>query len=313
MIFDFRFTKIITIKTIIILGLFLFVKPAHAAEFFATAVNHNLELGEFVQTNFFLNTQNEELNALEGYIIYPDGLLKIKEMTYGNSVINYWIEKPHNVESGKIFFSGITPGGFNENSAPLLSVIFQTTNLGRAEISFEKTKALKNNGYGTQVISSVKNLFLNIQPGLQGKDLEDIYKNLDQTPPEIFEPLILEDINIALGKKVLIFDTLDKDSGIAQYEVLEEKIARIFGWEFKIGRWSPAQSPYFLKDQELTSNIYVKATDRAGNYYIASILKAQSPSWYTNFNFWVIIIIVILLLYLFRRIYVHYHKKNKTH
>lgn len=310
MIFDFRFTKTTTIKTIILLGLFLFAKPVFAAEFFASVSNPVLELGEFTQVNFFLDTQSVELNALEGYIVYPTELLEIKEIIYGNSVINYWIEKPHNIENGKIFFSGITPGGFNENSAPLLSATFQTKNLGKAEINFEKIKALQNNGYGTAVKASTKTLSLKIQPGLQGKNLENIYKTLDKIPPEIFEPLILEDGDITFGKKVLIFDTLDKDSGVAQYEVLEEKIARIFGWEFKIGRWAPAQSPYLLKDQKLKSNIYVKAIDRAGNYYTASILQAQSPSWYTDFNFWVIIIISILLLYLLGRVYDHYRKKN---
>jgi len=313
MIFDFRFAKITTIKIIIILGSFLFTKPVFAAEFFATVSNPVLEIGEFVQVNFFLDTQTEELNALEGYIIYPTYLLEIKEIIYGNSVINYWIEKPHNIKSGKIFFSGITPGGFNESSAPLLSIIFQATDLGRAEISFEKIKALKNDGYGTPAQNSAKNLFLNIQPSLQGKDLENIYKNLDQNPPEIFEPLILEDANIALGKKVLIFDTLDKDSGLARYEVLEEKILNLFGFEIKIGRWQPAESPYFLKDQKLKSNIYVKAIDRAGNFYVASILLAKSSHWYTDFNFWAILIIVILLLYLAGRVYVHYRKKDKTH
>jgi len=295
---------------LIVFVTFFVITPVFAAKFFASVNNPVLELGEFTQVNLFLDTQSVELNALEGYITYSSDLLEIKEITYGQSVINYWIEKPHNTENGKIFFSGITPCGFNETSAPLLSLVFQTKNLGQAEITFEKTKALQNNGYGTQVKNTNKVLSLKIQPRLQGSDLQNVYKNLDQTPPEIFEPLILEDNNIALGKKVLIFDTLDKDSGVAQYEVLEEKIARIFGWEFKIGRWAPAQSPYLLKDQKLKSNIYVKAIDRAGNYYTASILQAQSPSWYTDFNFWVIIIISILLLYLLGRVYDHYRKKN---
>lgn len=312
MILDSKFMKITIGKTIIFLSLFLFAKPVFAAEFFATVPNPVLELGEFTQVNFFLDTQSVELNALEGYVVYPTELLEIKEIIYGNSVINYWIEKPHNIESGKIFFSGITPGGFNENSALLLSATFQTKNIGKADINFEKIKALKNNGYGTAVKASTKTLSLKIQPELQGKNLENVYKTLDKIPPEIFEPLILEDSSVALGKKILIFDTLDKDSGVAQYEVLEERILNLFGFEIKIGRWQPAQSPYFLKDQNLKSNIYVKAIDRAGNFYVASVLLAKSSHWYTNFNFWVIIIIVLLLLYLFGRVYVHYRKKNKS-
>ena len=299
-------------KILIFIFCLFFAKPVFAAEFFATASNYSLEVGEFVQVDFFLNTEQVEINALETYILYPQNILSVADMAYGGSVINYWIEKPHNTENGKIFLSGITPGGFNETSAPILSVIFKTLETGKAEIIFGKSKTLKNNGLGTEVKNNYKTLFLNIQPGLQGKDLESVYSALDQTPPEIFEPIVYEDDAIALGKKVLIFDTLDKDSGLSKYEVLEERILNLFGFEIKIGRWQPAQSPYFLKDQKLKSNIYVKAIDRAGNFYVASVLLAKSSHWYTNFNFWVIIIIVLLLLYLFGRVYVHYHKKDKS-
>ena len=298
---------------LIVFAAFFVITPVFAVEFFATVANPNLEVGEFVQVDFFLNTEQIEVNALETYILYPPDILSVADMTYGNSVINYWIEKPHNTENGKIFLSGITPGGFNETTAPILSVIFKTLETGKAEIIFEKSKTLKNNGLGTEIKNNYKTLFLNIQSGLQGKDLESVYSILDQNPPETFEPLIYEDANIALGKKVLIFDTLDKDSGLAKYEVLEERILNFFGFEIKIGKWQPAESPYFLKDQKLKSNIYVKAIDRAGNFYIASVLLAQSSRWYTNFNFWVILLIAILLLYLFGRVYVHYHKKNKSH
>lgn len=298
---------------LIVFATFFVIKPVFATEFFATVANPNLEVGEFVQVDFYLDTENTEINALETTITYPSEILEVVDYTYGNSVINYWIEKPHLQNNGsELFFSGITPGGFNEESAYLMSLIFKAVDTGRAEIYFKNTKTLENNGLGTEVKSTAKKIFINIQPALTGEDVENIYKIIDEIPPESFEPLIIEDSAISLGKKALVFNTLDKESGLASYEVLEEKIINIFGWEFKIGRWTPAQSPYLLKDQKLKSNIYVKAIDRAGNFYVASVLLAKSSHWYTDFNFWVIIIIAILLLYLFWRVYVHYRKKNKS-
>ncbi len=305
--------KITIGKLIIILGCFLFVAPANAAEFFATASNHNPEIGEYIQVDLFLDTAKEEINALETAVIFPENLLDLVDFSYGNSVINYWVEKPHQTdEHNKIFFSGITPGGFNENSAYLLSLIFKTKNTGRGEIIFSQNKTLKNNGFGTETKSSGKKLSFNIQTGLKGDDTENIYKNLDKIPPENFDLFVYEDNNIAPDKKALIFDTIDKDSGVSRYEVLEEKTGHLLGWEFKIGRWTPATSPYVLQDQQMRSNIYVKAIDRAGNERIVSLMTVQTPRWYTNLNFWVIIITAVILLILSRRAYARFSRKNQN-
>ncbi|HRY36627.1 MAG TPA: hypothetical protein P5230_01950 [Candidatus Magasanikbacteria bacterium] len=290
-----------------------FARPARAAEFFATASNYAPEINDYVQIDIFIDTQGEEINALETAVVFPENLLELADFSYGDSVINYWVEKPHQTdEHNKIFFSGITPGGFNENSAYLISLIFKTKNTGRSEITFSQNKTLKNNGFGTEVESVGKKLTFNIQTGLKGEDVENIYKNLDKIPPEDFEIFIYEDNNIVPDKKALIFDATDKGSGISHYEVLEEKIGRLFGWEFKIGRWTPATSPHVLQDQKMRSNIYVKAVDRAGNERIVSLMSVQTPKWYTNLNFWVIIITIIILLILSRRAYAKFSGKNKN-
>lgn len=294
-------------------SLFVGIRGVNAAEFFATASNYAPEIGEYVQVDLFLDTKNVEINALETAVVFPDDLLELADFSYGNSVINYWVEKPHQTdEHNKIFFSGITPGGFNEKDAYLISLIFKTKNTGRVEINFAQNKTLKNNGFGTEVFSSDKKLSFTIQTSLKGDDTENIYKNLDNIPPEEFELFIYEDNNLFPNKKVVIFDTLDKDSGVSRYEVLEEKTGRLLGWEFKIGRWTPASSPYILQDQKMHSNIYVKAIDRAGNERISSLIIVRPSRWYTNLNFWAIILSAIILLILSRRTYARFLRKNKN-
>ncbi|HHE65575.1 MAG TPA: hypothetical protein ENL09_06080 [Bacteroidetes bacterium] len=90
------------------------------------------------------------------------------------------------------------------------------------------------------------------------------------------------DPNIYDGKYFIVFSTVDKQTGLDHYEILEitpeelEKIKKedggianffnkLFGkWEEK-SSWKEGESPYLLADQSLGSVIKVKAIDKAGN------------------------------------------------
>jgi hypothetical protein len=80
------------------------------------------------------------------------------------------------------------------------------------------------------------------------------------------------------GNRFIVFNTTDKQTGIDHYEVIEEPISKFaaFDWGRADAPWTIQKSPYELKDQTLNSIIRVKAIDKAGNEYIATLVPDEA-------------------------------------
>lgn len=281
--------------TAIFLFILVFGMPAslHAAAIFFETKTGSVSPGQDFRVNVFLNTEGEEVNAIEGKVAFPRDLLELKEIQDGNSVITFWIEKPK-LRQGAIFFSGVTPGGFSGQKEQMLSLIFRAKKAGNALIDTDGIRVLRNDGEGTETKITVKNLELRILNAGAGKVIADNTAPKDILPPEDFKPVIISDLNFFGGKQVLIFATQDKGSGIDHYEVREGKV----GW------FSVSDSPYLLKHQWLDRVVFVKAVDRAGNERTAIFLPPHPqkiPKDDMTVIFGIIIMSLILAALLIRR------------
>ena len=257
----------------IVLALFaLFPFVASASEIRLEASKVEVRTGEqFVVTAFM--SADESLNAVEGRLVFPQDLLSVKEIRDGNSVINFWIEKPHEESNGVIVFSGVTPGGFSGVNSRLFSVVFEAKREGITAISLEKVKALRNDGAGTEEPLTFLGVDIGIKPGDSNTRKEVLE---DTIPPEPFTPTITFDSSLFDNKWFLVFATQDKGSGIARYEVKEFR----FAFLSFLSPWTRAESPHVLKDQKLKSRVVVKAIDNAGNERMAIIAPRYPLSWY---------------------------------
>jgi len=83
-------------------------------------------------------------------------------------------------------------------------------------------------------------------------------------------PIVTTDPNIYDGKYFLVFSTTDKGSGINYYDVAEVPAGVVVG---EHSPWVTATSPYLLKNQSLSSDIYIRAVNNAG---IATIVKVPA-------------------------------------
>ena len=111
----------------------------------------------------------------------------------------------------------------------------------------------------------------------------------DRELPESFTPLMGSNPDIFNGKYFLVFNTVDKQSGIDHYEIQES--LRKGGDESK---WIRAESPHQLSDQTLRSFIIVKAVDKAGNFRIETLSLGNPQQFYQSIMFWVIIILILI-------------------
>ena len=249
-------------------SIFYILNPfvAFAVEISFDAERTQMQVGEQFKVNLIIDTEQKSINAFEGKIVFPSNLIEIKEVRDGNSIVNFWIERPSINSKSYILYSGITPGGFSGQNGLIFSLVFESLKEGQGAIEIQNTKLLLNDGLGTESSLTVKNLEFRIQ------DLETteplypksyiLYPPKDTDPPDSFTPKIANDPTLFDGKHFLVFATQDKISGIDRYEIKETRNKKIGAW---ITRWRVAESPYILQDQDLRSYIFVKAVDNAGN------------------------------------------------
>jgi len=267
-----------------------------AAELNLISHTQEIAVGQQFQVDVILNTEGEQINAIEGKIIFPRDLLELKKINDGNSIINFWIEKPKSAPEGQIVFSGIVPGGYNDNQGLILSITFLAKKEGSGLIEIQNAKTLLNDGKGAEAKLKIFNFQFSIfkeSPAIQSL----VPKIKDLEPPEDFKPEIASDPTIFDGKYFLVFATQDKGSGIAGYAV-HESIRKKDVTQRNAQKWQEAESPYVLKDQKLRSWIYVKAVDKAGNERIVSLPPKYPLKWYEKWENWGIIVVTIVIIWL---------------
>lgn len=273
-----------------------------AAELSLDIASPKAQIGEQFQVTLLLDTQGESINALEGTISFPENLLVLKKISDGNSVVNFWVEKPQ-ANSGAISFSGITPGGVTIKEGLVFSLTFEALSAGQADLDISAARALLNDGEGSPAALKILNLSLNIS-GESGKLPPVAVEVADNLPPESFNAELAQDKNIFDNRHFIVFATQDKGSGLAGYQVRESR-SKFLAF---LKSWHQAESPYLLQDQELKSYIFIKALDLNGNEKIEVIPPQFLPAFPENYQIYAIIILgiaIYILWKIFRRLQNH--------
>lgn len=277
-------------KILLIITFFLFLPaPTFAGQFFLQTLKPEIRIGEKVIVNIFLDTEGDNINAFEGLIVFDDDLLELKEIRDGNSIVNFWIEKPKIQEEG-VLFSGLTPGGFNGSNGLMFRMVFEGKSEDEAILNMTEGRILKNDGSGTESRLETHNLRIKITSGKISEEMISVPIR-DYEKPESFAPQIGQSEMIFNEQWFVVFVTQDKISGIDRYEIKESRsrILSIFR------SWKEAKSPYILKDQNLKSQIQIKAIDKAGNERVEKIPATNKMKLYENFDFWFIIITIAII------------------
>lgn len=284
-------TKIQKFKIILVAcALSLVAIPVFAAELFFEQ-EKNFGLKDQFKIGVFIETE-ELINAVEGKINFPDGLLGLKSVDDGNSIINLWLERPAANGAGEIIFSGIIPGGYKGDKGLIFSATFLVKKEGNGTFDIHNARVLQNDGKGTEAkLQTFSSKFIvskkSTEVPMPVSEIEDI------DLPESFRPEISKDETLFSGKWFVVFTTQDKSSGIDYYEIKEsrQKNLRV------LNKWASAESPYVLADQELRSFIWIKAVDKAGNERIAALPPQKPLQWYENYFIIGIIILGAVVAY----------------
>ena len=242
-----------------------------------------------------INTEGQNINTIELNIKFPNNDFIVKDINYGNSIVNFWIEKPIFLnEKGEINLSGVIVDGYSGNDGELLKIDLIAKQQGDKEFFVQNAKILLNDGNGTEAKMTVDTLKLDVVNSIESSKKPEVVE--DKDIPESFLPQVAQESNTFSGKYFLVFASQDKNSGIDHYEVKEERAFKMFGLKLGFAEWVKAESPYVLKDQELKSYIFVKAVDQSGNSRIETISPVNPSRWYENYFIWIIMILVLIVI-----------------
>ncbi len=231
------------------------------------------------------------VNTIRAIIDVPESM-DVLEASDGNSIVNFWVERPHITNSHQLVFAGIIPGGFAGNKGKLITLTVRAKKLGTFDFIFNPSSGIyANDGSATRQSIASRPVRLNVVAGK-----ENIRNSIpDTTAPETFVPVLAQIPDGGKGSWAVSFEAQDKSSGISSYEVAESfvridplntrSIARL--------KWRPARSPYILADQQLSSHIYIRAIDGNGNDRVAHVAPRAVPSWYRTPGGYILIALVL--------------------
>lgn len=259
----------------------------------------DMQVNDVVILNVYINTDGKEINVIDGSIKIG-GTYEIKSINTGGSVFSLWPVQPSYSE-GKISFVGGTPVGVLGSKLKVFSIAIQPLDAQGVSFSSEDMSMFLNDGSGTRVVAEKMNKDFKIiaSTGESKNELEQILSE-DKTSPEDFEIMIGKDDNLFDGKYFATFYSVDNQSGINRYEVLED------GYD-----WVVSENTYVLRNQNLEGKITVKAIDNADNVRVVKgkikdivFGKKEISGVYVTFS----AIILLLIIYF---MYNYLRKKKK--
>jgi hypothetical protein len=234
-------------------------------------------------------TAEETINTLNISIDIPRGFEPL-DVSNGNSIINFWIDKPHfDALTRKLTFSGIIPGGFSGVGARVAIISLQANSLGNFTIAFDKsTFVTEHTASATRAMLTTVPVAITVVEGRE--NIENLIP--DDERPEEFTPEVVKLHTSSSSPWVVIFNTQDKNSGLAYYAVTETptKSHRIASTD-----WRVAESPYILTDQTLKSYIHVRAVDKEGNERIVTVPPRVHTPWRDGVRKYILIISILII------------------
>jgi hypothetical protein len=267
-----RIKKIIIGLGVVFCSLVVSEKASAAFIYFEPA-SVTKAVGESFTMNIRLNTEGENVNAVDVTLTYPP-LLVATGISKSGSAVQLWVQDPSYTNS-TLSLTGGVPGGLNSSSALLARVTFQARAVGDGGLSLGGgSSVLLNDGQGTRASlrlvgnvvhvtakSGGKTPIPSITPKTSGNESasptpwEVPSDGEDTDKPKKFIVSVEKDARVFGGKHFVSFFTTDETSGVDHYEIKEGSAP------YKIAR-----TPYLLTDQKLRSVVRVRAYDSAGNY-----------------------------------------------
>lgn len=135
---------------------FVSTKLVHAASFSLSPSGGKYEVGSTFNVTILINTEGQNINAVEASLSFPPDKLQLVSPSAGNSIIGIYTIPPRvNNQIGRVDVAGGILGGFNAQSGQIATVTFRVKAVGTAVLRFlDNSKILLNDGQGTNALNN---------------------------------------------------------------------------------------------------------------------------------------------------------------
>ncbi len=115
-------------------------------------------VGDIITVKVVVNTEGESINNAESVISFPPSLLQVVSIDKNSSIFPLWVVTPsYSNDTGRFSFNGGIPSvGFIGSNGTIISINFKAIKEGAVSIPFLAGAVRKNDGLGTDILTSKK-------------------------------------------------------------------------------------------------------------------------------------------------------------
>lgn len=127
---------------------------AHAATLRLSPASGSYTVGHSFTVDVLVDSSDQAMNAAQGTITFPAGLLHVISVSTDNSIVNLWVEQPSfSNKNGQVDFQGVVVNpGFSGTGGKIITITFQAVVAGTAPVKFSAGSVLANDGAGTEIL-----------------------------------------------------------------------------------------------------------------------------------------------------------------
>ncbi len=246
-------------KKILFLILLISFLPASkalaASVYFSSSTR--IVVGDMFEMEIKADTGGESINSVDFILSYDTNLLSFVGYKENQTGVKLWIKSPY-AEAGKIYMSGIIPGGISGLYDPkktepsdisIVRLLFKGEKPGSATLSFEQSRLLKNDGKGSYLPHTTVDMHVIMENTGGMKTIPD------KNPPLPFNITFIDPFFFSKTPPMIIFEAKDMDSGIKSYEI-----------KAGTGEWKVTESPAVVSKNILPYTVTVRAYDHYDNF-----------------------------------------------
>lgn len=277
--------------------LFLGLNKTYAAElnFSSPKLIEETENNYAIDLN--LDTQGDNINVLEASLNYSPSNFDLKTILTGDSIINFWIQKPI-VKDGLIHFSGSIPAGYFGSKGRVLTIVVQpkiavsTIDLNIISDEHSISRVFLNDPLATEKTIQTKRYSLDLPITF---DTNIITTIIDVDKPEPFTIEISPSSSLPLNNVFVIFNAVDSISGIDHYEMAQTDLTDDFN-NNKSLKWQIVESPTILNISQAKRFLAIKAFDGSNNVELSVLALKPSKNKVISQNPFTVIIVLVIII-----------------
>lgn len=174
---------------IIIFAVFLLLLSgfnAQAATFFLSTKSENFTIGDKLEIDIKIDSEDVGFNAAQATIQFPKDILEVTELNRLSSVFNLWLQEPiFSNQDGNVNFMGGSTSGFVGKSLEVLKIVFKVKGSGTANLVFTDGAITASDGSGTNILSAMKGIKIVSAPSQEIAKIIELAKPVQITRPAV--------------------------------------------------------------------------------------------------------------------------------